>query len=158
MYLCPYTMCPRRVCDQPDYVSHISGIVRQTKSRQITRLFRALISSRSQSLALTASLKAAQVTSDLQLLQSTCSTIVTRILIQQALQRFYMGNTTNANWVRATSDVQSALASGGYSSLLQVILYPRNMTGNTHGLLNITGSAIQPIPLPYNYSNGTVRP
>jgi osomolarity two-component system, sensor histidine kinase SLN1 len=83
---------------------------------------------------------------------------VTRILIQQALQRFYLGNNTAANWVRATSDVQSALASGGYSSLLQVILYPRNITGNTYGLLNVTGSAIQPIALPSNYSNGTVRP
>lgn len=107
-------------------------------------------------MTLTASLKAAQVNSDLQLLQSTCGTIVTRILIQSALQRFYLGNQTDANWVRAISDIQSALASGGYSSLLQVIVYPRNETGNTDGLLNITGTDVQPIALPYNYSNGTV--
>ena len=83
---------------------------------------------------------------------------MTRILIQQALQRFYMGNTTDANWVRAISDIQSALASGGYSSLLQVIVYPRNETGDTHGLLNLTGSSIQPITLSSDYPNGTVRP
>jgi len=107
-------------------------------------------------LTLTASLKAAQVNSELQLLQSTCSTIVTRILIQSALQRFYLGNTTDSNWVRAISDIQSALASGGYSSLLQVIVYPRNETGNVYGLLNITDTTVEPIALPYNYSNGTV--
>lgn len=115
-----------------------------------------LIQRRSQGLALTASLKAAQINSDLQLLQSTCSTIVTRVLIQSALQRFYQGNDTNANWIRAIFDVQSALASGGYSSLLQVIIYPRNKTGNSYGVLNITGSTLQPIKLPYNYTNGSV--
>jgi osomolarity two-component system sensor histidine kinase SLN1 len=112
--------------------------------------------SRLQGLTLVASLKAAQVTSDLQLLQSTCATIVTRILIQSALQRFYQGNNTDTNWARATVDVQSALASGGYSALLQVIIYPRNATGNVNGLLNVTGSAIKPIKLPYSYANGTV--
>lgn len=108
-------------------------------------------------MTLTASLKAAQINSDLQLLQSTTSTIVTRILIQAALQRFYQGNTSDSNWVHAASDIQSALASGGYSALLQVIVYPKNNIGNTHGLLNVTGSGVQPIKLPYNYSNGTVR-
>jgi hypothetical protein len=49
---------------------------------------------RSQGLSLTASLKAAQVSSDLQLIQSTVGTIVTRVLIQSALQRFYLGNST----------------------------------------------------------------
>lgn len=67
-----------------------------------------------------------------------------------------MGNTTDANWVRAVSDIQSALASGGYASLLQVIVYPRNETGDIYGLLNITGTTVEPIELPYNYSNGSV--
>jgi len=52
----------------------------------------------SQSLSLTASLKAAQIASDLLLIESTCSTITTRILIQTALKRFYAGNTTAANF------------------------------------------------------------
>jgi hypothetical protein len=118
--------------------------------------FNFVVGIKSQGLALTASLKAAQVTSFIQLLQTTCNTIVTRVLIQQALQRFYTGNSTDANWVRATSDAQSALASGGYSSLLQIIIYPRNNTGNTYGLLNVTGSGIRPVALPYSYSNGSV--
>jgi osomolarity two-component system sensor histidine kinase SLN1 len=42
----------------------------------------------SQSLALTASLKAAQIASDLLLIQSTCATIVTRILLQEAIKNF----------------------------------------------------------------------
>lgn len=112
---------------------------------------------RSEGLTLTASLKAAQITSDLQLLESTCATIVTRILIQQALQRFYAGNQTGAVWTRAIADVQSALASGGYSALLQAVIYPRNETGNVHGILNVTGIATQPVKLPYSYPNGTVR-
>lgn len=111
---------------------------------------------RSQGLSLTASLKAAQVSADLELIQSTCSTIVTRVLIQSALQRFYLGNTTDANWVRAISDVQSALASGGYASLLQVKIYSRNETGDINGLLNVTGTFSEPIRLPYNFPNGTV--
>lgn len=112
---------------------------------------------RSQGLSLTASLKAAQVASDLLLIQSTCNTIVTRILVQQAMQRFYLGNTTEQNFARAATDVASALASGGQSSLLlQSIIYPRNDTGNTHGLLNVTGSAIgASIELPYKYANGS---
>jgi osomolarity two-component system sensor histidine kinase SLN1 len=52
----------------------------------------------SQQLSLTASLKAAQIASDLLLIQSTCSTITTRILIQSALRNFYKGNSSTSNW------------------------------------------------------------
>lgn len=109
----------------------------------------------SQGLALTASLKAAQIASDLQLIESTCATIVTRILIQQALQRFYQGNTTDANWSRAITDVQSALASGGYANLQQIRIYSRNQTGDSYGLLNVTATGVD-IALPSYYANGTV--
>ena len=115
-----------------------------------------LIDNRSQSLALTASLKAAQVASDLQFLQSTCNTIVTRILIQQALQHFNAGNSTNANWETSSGDVQAALSSGGYAALFQAIIFHKSSVGNVHGLLNVTSSAVSPIMLPYKYSNGTL--
>jgi osomolarity two-component system sensor histidine kinase SLN1 len=49
-------------------------------------------------LSLTASLKAAQVASDLLLIQSTCTTITTRVVIQSALRNFYRGNATSTNW------------------------------------------------------------
>lgn len=106
---------------------------------------------------MTASLKAAQVSSELELLESTCGTIVTRILIQTALQRFYQNNDTQRNWERATADIQSALASGGYSQLLQVRIYSRNGSGDPHGLLNVTYAGAESLELPMQYPNGTVR-
>lgn len=52
----------------------------------------------SQQLSLTASLKAAQIAADLLLIQSTCSTIPTRIIIQNAIRNFYKGNSSTSNW------------------------------------------------------------
>ncbi|KAJ8062398.1 hypothetical protein OCU04_008939 [Sclerotinia nivalis] len=103
-------------------------------------------------LSLTASLKAASVASDLLLIRATCSTIVTRILIQQAISDFYKGK---PNWDEARDDVQSGLASGGLSALLQVIIFPRNETGSVNGILNVTANAsgVAGIQLPYNNSN-----
>src|SRR5437762_14157285 len=94
---------------------------------------------RSQGLALTASLKAAQLASNILLLQSAVKAIATRVLIQAALQRFYSGNQTNSNWLPAIMDMQTALSSGGPSSLLlQAIIFPIKETDNTRGDLNVT--------------------
>lgn len=79
----------------------------------------------SKSLALTASLKAAQIASDLLLIQSTCSTIVTRILLQDALRSFYKGNDSESNWTAAYNDVTGGLASGGLSALLQLTIFSK---------------------------------
>jgi osomolarity two-component system, sensor histidine kinase SLN1 len=111
---------------------------------------------RSQSLSLTASLKAAQVTSNLELLQSTCGTITTRLLVQQALRQFYDGNNTEANWEVAATDVEAGFDSLGYITLLQAIIYPREDTGNIRGLLNVTRSDVGAITLPYVNSSGDV--
>ena len=73
----------------------------------------------SQSLQLAASLKATQIASDILLIQSTCATLVTRILLQDALKSYYKGNQSSSNWENATEDIRGALASGGFSSLLQ---------------------------------------
>lgn len=110
----------------------------------------------SKALALAASLKAAQIASDLLLIQSTCATIVTRILLQNAIKTFYQGNTTDTNWTAAISDVGGALASGGLSNLLQVTIFSRNQTGNPYGILNVTASlGSQNITLPATYDNGS---
>ncbi|CAG8951435.1 hypothetical protein HYFRA_00007351 [Hymenoscyphus fraxineus] len=93
-----------------------------------------------QQLSLTASLKAAQIAADLLLIQSTCATIPTRIIVQNALKNFYRGNGTGANWTAASTDVSSALAGGGLSSLLQLVVYSRNETGNPKGLFNTTAN------------------
>ncbi|KAF8863682.1 hypothetical protein BDZ45DRAFT_702380 [Acephala macrosclerotiorum] len=109
----------------------------------------------SKALTLTASLKASQITSDLLLIQSTCATIVTRILLQDALRNYYAGNTAQSNWDSAVEDVRSALVSGGFSSLLQTVVYPRNATGNsTAGLFRVTANTTG-IQLPAQYPNGT---
>ena len=109
----------------------------------------------SESLILTASLKASQIASDLTLIQSTCATIVTRILIQEALKSFYKGNLTSNNWTAATNDVSGALASGGLSALLQVTVFSRNATGNPAGLFNVTGENVD-IQLPGTSPNGSI--
>jgi osomolarity two-component system, sensor histidine kinase SLN1 len=50
--------------------------------------------------------------------------------------------------------VTGALASGGFSSLLQTIVFSRNATGNSTGLLNATANTPD-IILPETYANGT---
>ncbi|KAH9906879.1 osmosensing histidine protein kinase SLN1 [Xylariomycetidae sp. FL2044] len=110
----------------------------------------------SNGLALTASLKAAQISSEIELVQTSASTIATRLLVQSALESFYAGNISDANWLEAAQDLESALNSGGASNLLQVRLYARNDTGDgQRGLLNVTGDSIAPIVLPYKDDNGS---
>ncbi|KUI74092.1 Two-component system protein B [Cytospora mali] len=105
------------------------------------------------SLALTASLKATRIASELELIQTTCSTISTRILIQKAMSTYYEGNTSAANWEAATIDFQSALGSGN-GNLYQVKVFSRNTTGPSYGLFNATGSTTPSIELPYENSAG----
>ncbi|EED19216.1 sensor histidine kinase/response regulator TcsB/Sln1, putative [Talaromyces stipitatus ATCC 10500] len=111
---------------------------------------------KSQGLILAASLKAGQVASNIALIEATCQTVTTRILIQSALRRFYQGNTTDANWVTAITDVQSALGSGGYVSLFQAKIFSRNPAGDQGGILNVTSNVLtEEIVLPYKYDNGS---
>lgn len=109
----------------------------------------------SDGLALTASLKAARISSEIDLVQTTCQTISTRLLLQKAFSDFY--NATNSSdsdpFGDARRDLQSALSYGGLTGLLQARLFSRNTTGNPKGLLNVTGTGIgnqtQNIELPY---------
>ncbi|KAK3168447.1 hypothetical protein OEA41_004895 [Lepraria neglecta] len=111
-----------------------------------------VIGIRTSGLTLTASLYANQLNSNLRLLQSSVVAISTRIALQSALQRYNQGNDTNANWVRATTDMQSAL-SGGLSAdmLLEAQVVSKNGTGvmGPYSLLNVTSPDIMgKIPLP----------
>ncbi|KAM0333027.1 hypothetical protein ACHAQA_001684 [Verticillium albo-atrum] len=103
-------------------------------------------------LALTASLKASRISGELELVQTNCLTISSRLLIQRSIYEFYNGNQTEANWEIAKADLESALAVGSLSGLLQGRIYSRNSTGNNYGLVNVTGSRVNetPIELPYN--------
>ena len=111
------------------------------------------------SLALTASLYASQLTANLLLLQTSVQTLSTRVLLQNALQRYDQGNNTDANWVRAVQDLQSSLGGAGASPmLLQLQVMSKNGTGigGPYALVNVTGAEIDgTIPLPYLDSNGS---
>lgn len=81
------------------------------------------------------------------------------MLVQSALQRYDNGNNTEANWVRPSSDLTSAIAGVGTSALLlQARLVSKNGTGigGPYGLLNVTGpSVLGQMKLPFTYPNGT---
>ncbi|KAI2467390.1 putative histidine kinase SlnCl1 [Annulohypoxylon bovei var. microspora] len=110
-------------------------------------------------LSLTASLKAAQVSSEIELIQTTCNHIATRLLLQQALVSFYIGNVTETIWSQASADISSALLSrpGVSSSLIQARVYSRNQTGGDQpgALISITGNNFSEIRLPYKASDGS---
>ncbi|KAI0472966.1 osmosensing histidine protein kinase SLN1 [Xylariaceae sp. FL0804] len=107
-------------------------------------------------LSLTASLKAAQIASQIELIQTTCFTITTRLLVQDALRQYYLSNATQTSWTQATADLNSGLNSGGLANLLQARLFSRNDTGKSdQGLLSVTGSDIAPILLPYKGPDGS---
>ncbi|KAI0206791.1 hypothetical protein F4808DRAFT_7533 [Astrocystis sublimbata] len=109
----------------------------------------------SDGLSLTASLKASQIASQIQLIQTTCRTISTRILVQRGFLDFYKGNETAENWVFAIQDLLTALNSGGTANLLQAKLYSRNQTGDPNGLVNVTANNIPEIRLPYMAPDGS---
>ncbi|GAB1210676.1 hypothetical protein APSETT445_009471 [Aspergillus pseudonomiae] len=109
----------------------------------------------SQGLELVATIKASQIASSLELLEVTCKTISTRLLVQSALRRYYAGNTSDANWANSITDIQSALGSRGYLSTYQAILYSKNGQGGRDRLLSVTSDSIPEITLPYTYPNGS---
>jgi osomolarity two-component system sensor histidine kinase SLN1 len=120
--------------------------------------YRFVVNIRSSGLTLTASLKAAQVSANLLLLQSAVQTVSTRLLIQNALRRYREdGNNTAQNWANAKTDLHAALA-GGASLLLQAVIFPSNAEGlaGASPLVNATSnSRASSYRLPYQGSNGS---
>lgn len=104
-----------------------------------------------------ATIKASQIASNLELIEVTCKTIATRLLVQSALRRYYEGNNTAENWVNSIADVQSALGSRGYLDLYQASLYSSRSAGSSGDgrLLNVTSDTVPQINLPYSYGNGS---
>ncbi|KAI1423691.1 osmosensing histidine protein kinase SLN1 [Xylaria sp. FL1777] len=109
----------------------------------------------SDGLALTASLKAAQIASQIELISTSCMGISTRLLLQASFRQFYMGNYTAENWSSSVQDLQTALNSGGKLNLLQAKLFSRNETGDPNGLVNVTADSISDILLPYTAPDGS---
>lgn len=118
---------------------------------------------RSSRLALTASLKAAQLVSSLNLIQNSAQFVSSRVLIQSALRRYNLqNNNTAANWANAAADMMAAVGGGntggiGQALLLQTVIFPVNASGpaGSSGLLNVTGANIPTITLPYLAPNGS---
>jgi osomolarity two-component system, sensor histidine kinase SLN1 len=105
-------------------------------------------------LSLTASLKSSRISAELELIQTSCLTISSRLLIQASLNTFYNGNISDSIWDVSKEDIKSALSAGVFTGLLQARIYSRNTTGNKFGLLNVTGDQIPDIALPYLGANG----
>ncbi|KAJ5175769.1 Two-component system protein B [Penicillium canariense] len=135
-------------------ITTLSGIAALAVATWITT-YDFVVDVGSQGLQLVATIKASQIASNLDLLEVTCKTISTRLLIQSALKRYYAGNESSANWNNSILDVQSALGSRGYLSLYQATLYSRSGDGGVSRLLNITSDSIPDITLPYGYANGS---
>lgn len=120
-----------------------------------------VLSMRSQRLALVASLKAAQLASNLNLMQTTANFVSTRVLIQEALERYNEGNASASNWVQSQDDMAAAIGGGGslgQTLLLQTVIYPKNADGpnGSQPLFGTTSSAVNgTIELPYSCPNGT---
>ncbi|KXT05262.1 hypothetical protein AC578_8380 [Pseudocercospora eumusae] len=115
---------------------------------------------RASRLSITASLKAAELASNLDVMQTSAGFVSTRVLIQEALARYNdQGNNTDQNWSASKSDLHAAIggmASLGQRLLLQARVYPKNDTGvnGRYSLLNVT-SQKRIYPLPYKYPNGS---
>ncbi|EGX88770.1 sensor histidine kinase/response regulator TcsB/Sln1, putative [Cordyceps militaris CM01] len=111
------------------------------------------------SLALTASLKATRISSEINLLLIICQSVASRILLQDAFGDFYNGNATSNPFDSARRDITSAMTNSQVSGLLQARLYSRNITGAADkGLLNVTAAGIgnqrNNIALPYLTPDG----
>ncbi|KAM3424921.1 hypothetical protein BST61_g6895 [Cercospora zeina] len=117
---------------------------------------------RASRLALTAALKAGQLSSNLDVMQTSASFVASRVLVQTALLRYYAeANNTAENWTRAKADMRAAVggeASLGQRLLLQSRVYPRDANGpnGPYALMNTTlSSDVQRVALPYSSPNGT---
>lgn len=114
-------------------------------------------------LALTASLKASQLASNLNLMLTTTDLISSRFVLQGALTRYNQGNNSAENWATASQDLEaivSSHASVGTALLYQSVVFARNTDGTagSNRLLNVTSDVLtsgeQQVLLPYACPSG----
>ncbi|KAJ8106103.1 hypothetical protein OPT61_g9762 [Boeremia exigua] len=108
---------------------------------------------RSSRLNLMASLKAAQVSSNLNLMQIVVVQASNRLAPQSALQRYYGGNFSTENWSRTREDYD-ALFTGNMRNRIavQARIYPHNTSSQV--LFSRTADTMLGVQLPYNTPNG----
>ncbi|KAL1612658.1 Histidine kinase osmosensor [Paraconiothyrium brasiliense] len=109
---------------------------------------------RSNALSLRASLKAAQVASNLLVMETTVRQTASRLAIQSALQHYNdHGNNSADNWSRARDDFDAIFTGEGDARLaVQAKLYPKN--SSDVALIAMTKNTLQGLQLPYDGSNG----
>lgn len=109
---------------------------------------------RSSALSLTASLKSAQLTSNLLVMETTARQTASRLAIQSALSRYINeNNNTDQNWSKARDDFSAIFTGEGDARLaVQVRLYARNSSDTV--LVDWTKDTLEGLPLPFNGSDG----
>ncbi|KAF2277887.1 uncharacterized protein EI97DRAFT_277007 [Westerdykella ornata] len=114
-----------------------------------------VLSIRASRLSLTATLKAAQLSSNMLLMQSTVRGLSTRLSIQAALKRYYEGNNTEQNWSRSFDDLQTVFASAGAGYLvIQARIYPQDPSRGP--VVSSTSDVHKSVPLPYTTPDGQI--
>ncbi|KAI4684970.1 uncharacterized protein J4E88_004413 [Alternaria novae-zelandiae] len=109
---------------------------------------------RSTRLTLTASLKAAQLSSNLNLMQILSQQAANRLSPQAALNRYYDGNTSDANWARVDEDYD-AIFSGDMRTrvAVQAQIYPFN--SSERSVFHRTAQSMRDVVLPILKPDGT---
>jgi len=104
-------------------------------------------------LSLTASLKAAQLSSNLALMQILVQQAANRLSPQSALQRYYSGNVTSENWQRPGEDFD-AIFSGNVKTgvAIQARIYAYNSSAQV--LFSRTAKTVANTVLPYKTQSG----
>ncbi|KAF2169715.1 hypothetical protein M409DRAFT_64754 [Zasmidium cellare ATCC 36951] len=109
----------------------------------------------------TASLKAAQLAYNLELMQTAATFVTTRAVIQGSLARYNNGSANEtSNWALAEADLEATLGDVGPLSnalVLQAMVFSRNTSGpaGSYSVFNGTGYGSESIALPWNNDNGT---
>ncbi|KAL5119734.1 Histidine kinase osmosensor [Pleosporales sp. CAS-2024a] len=113
-----------------------------------------VLSIRSTRLTLTASLKAAQLASNLSLMQILVVQAANRLSPQTALGRFYAGNYSNENWGRTADDYDAVFSGDSQTRIaLQAGIYQANSTA--YQIFNRTASTVANVVLPILKPDGT---
>ncbi|KAI4916547.1 hypothetical protein J4E85_010203 [Alternaria conjuncta] len=109
---------------------------------------------RSTRLTLTASLKAAQLSSNLNLMQILSQQAANRLSPQAALNRYYDGNTSETNWARVEEDYD-AIFSGDMRTrvAVQAQIYPFN--SSERSVFHRTAQSMTDVVLPILKPDGT---
>jgi osomolarity two-component system sensor histidine kinase SLN1 len=102
---------------------------------------------------LTASLKAAQLSSNLSLMQILVLQAASRLSPQTALERFYAGNYSADNWARPGEDYDAIFAGDAQTRVaIQAQIYQANSTA--YSIFNRTASTVADVVLPYRTPDG----